>query len=237
MIDGGSTDGTLDILKRHPHLQWISEPDRGQSNALNKGFAMATGEIVGWLNSDDTYEPGAFAAVVPQFADPGVKVVYGDGHEIDMNGAITREYFSRDVNFDGLVRYWRWRYEFVQPAFFFRRSVFTEIGMLDEALHYAMDFDLLIRLAAKYEFRYIPKPLANLRLHVESKTARNRRKAVPAYIKEMQRVSFRNWGSPAGLGYLSYASSFVGALLWSVVKNLLFLPGSKSRQKLSGRGI
>ncbi len=62
VVDGGSTDGTLDILKRYPHLRWISEPDTGQSNALNKGIAMATGEIVGWLNSDDTYEPGAFAA-------------------------------------------------------------------------------------------------------------------------------------------------------------------------------
>jgi glycosyltransferase involved in cell wall biosynthesis len=236
VVDGGSTDGTLDILKRHPHLRWISEPDSGQSNALNKGFAMATGEIVGWLNSDDTYEPGAFAAVAEKFADPAVKVVYGDGHEIDANGAITKAYVSRDVSFDGLVRYWRWRYEFVQPAFFFRRSVFAGVAMLDEALHYAMDFDLFIRLAAKYEFAYVPKPLANLRLHGESKTGKNYRKIVPAYIKEMQRVSYRNWGSPAGAGWLSYAASFAGAVLWSVVKNLLFLPGSKSRQRLSGGG-
>src|SRR3990172_11116719 len=77
VVDGGSTDGTLDILKRYPHLRCTSGPDRGQSQAFNKGLAMATGEVVGWLNSDDTYEPGVFRLVAEQFRDPDIHVVYG----------------------------------------------------------------------------------------------------------------------------------------------------------------
>ena len=236
VVDGGSTDGTLEILKRYPHLRWISEPDRGQSQAFNKGLAMATGEVVGWLNSDDTYEPGVFGLVAEQFRDPDIHVVYGDGHEIDGSGAVTKGYRSRDVSFEGLVKYWRWRYEFVQPAFFFRRSVFADVGMLDEDLHYAMDYDLFVRLAKKYQFLYIPKPLANLRLHAASKTGKNYRKFIPAYIWEMHRVSFRNWGPPTGGRFYGYAFSFLGAILLTVVKNLLFLPGSKSRQRVGSGG-
>jgi len=96
VVDGGSSDDSTEILKGHSetpgweHLQWVSEPDRGQSDALNKGFARARGEIIGWLNSDDRYRPNCFTAVAKAFQDPDVDIVYGDSAWIDVQGKIFR---------------------------------------------------------------------------------------------------------------------------------------------------
>jgi len=235
VVDGGSTDGTIDILKKYPHLTWSSEKDRGQTHALNKGFRRASGEIIGWLNSDDTYNPGTLATVVAAFGDPGVDVVYGDGYETGPDDEIIREYHSRGVSVEGLVKYWKWKFEFVQPSFFFRRSVFSEVGFLDESLFYVMDIDFFIRLCRRYRLHYIQQPLANLRMHDRSKTGTVYRKIIPNYIWEMQKVSYRNWGGPSSASYYGYALSFAGAILYSLVKNLLFFPGSKSRDRLAGK--
>jgi glycosyltransferase involved in cell wall biosynthesis len=234
VVDGGSTDGTIDVLKRYPHLRWISEGDNGQTHALNKGFRMATGEIVGWLNSDDTYNAGAFALIGEAFSDPGVDVVYGDGFETGVDDEVLREFRSKNVSFEGLVRYWKWSYEFIQPSFFFRRTVFDEVGYLDEGLHYAMDVDFIIRLCTRFDLRYLPKPLANLRLYNASKTGKAYRKLIPDYIWEMQKVSYRHWGSPLSPRYWNYAASFGGAVTLSLVKNILMTPGSKSRKRFRG---
>lgn len=232
VIDGGSTDGTLDVLRRHGHLVWSSGPDGGQSDALNRGFRKASGEIVGWLNSDDTYCPGVFREVAALFDDPEVMFVHGDGYEIDGEGKVLRPMISKGVSFEGLVRFWRWEYEFVQPAFFFRRSVFEKVGYLDESLFYTMDYDFFIRLCRAFEPRHLAKPLASLRLHDASKTGRVYRRWLPPYIREMLRVSRRYWGPPASARWISNAASFGGALCRSVVKNILFLPGSKSRARI-----
>lgn len=235
VIDGGSTDGTVDILKTHPHLEWVSEPDRGQTHALNKGFRRATGEIVGWLNSDDTYAPGVFGAVAEVFADPSVHVVCGDGFEIDERDRPLRPMNSTRCAPDDLIRYWKWRYEFLQPAFFFRRSVFDRVGYLDENLYYVMDYEFFIRLGLAFPFRHLPMHVANLRFYSATKTGRNARKFVPGYVWEFHRVSKRFWGSPFSLGYWSYRFGWIGAIAWSAVKNLFFLPGSKSRQYFAHR--
>src|SRR5262245_7113023 len=86
VIDGGSTDGSVDILRNYNHLRWISELDRGQTHALNKGFRMATGEVIGWLNSDDTYCPDVLREVGQKFEDRSIAVLCGDGYEIDAEG-------------------------------------------------------------------------------------------------------------------------------------------------------
>ncbi len=229
IIDGGSTDGTISILKKYPHLHWISEPDRGQTHALNKGFKMASGEIIGWLNSDDTYCPDIFQVVAEQFENKDVKVLCGDGYETDEDGNITRSLYSRCVSPEILVKYWKWKYEFIQPAFFFHRDVFNEVGFLDENLYYTMDYDFFIRLGKQYMFHYLPKPLANYRLYAESKTGRNFLKFIPDYVWEMQRVSHRNWGKQYQIKYYEYFFSFIGALFYSIIKNLFFSPTSKSR--------
>ena len=232
IIDGGSTDGTIEILQKYSHLHWIPEKDNGQSHALNKGFKMATGDIVGWLNSDDTYCPNIFQIIAEKYDAENVKVIYGDGYEIDEDGKVTRPLYSRGVSPEILVKYWKWKYEFIQPAFFFSREVFNEVGFLDENLFYTMDYDYFIRLGKHYEIHYLPKPLANYRLHAGSKTGKNFLKFIPDYIWEMQKVSHRYWGKPYRIIYYGYLFSFIGALFYSLVKNMFFSPTSKSRNLL-----
>ncbi|MBI4546951.1 MAG: glycosyltransferase [Ignavibacteriae bacterium] len=229
IIDGGSSDGTLEILKKYPHLTWISEPDRGQSHALNKGFRMATGEIIGWLNADDTYCENVFHVVANHFAKPEIMVVCGDGFDIDEYGKRLRSRISRGISTKDFIKYWWWKYEYTQPAIFFRKKVFDEIGFLDEGLHYAMDHDFFIRLSLKCTFHHIPLPLANFRLYTTSKTGQVYQKALPGSIWELHRVSKRYWGNPTQAKYYGYFFSFLGGLLFSLSKNLFFVPGSKSR--------
>ncbi len=229
IIDGGSTDGTLRILEQYPHLRWISEPDRGQGHAVNKGFTMASGDIIGWLNADDRYCSGAFEKVANAFMDADVMVVCGDGFRIDENGEITGTLTSGAAAPDHLIRYWRWKYEFVHPSFFFRKSVFDAAGMIDETLTYAMDVDFIIRLGLRYSFTYLHEPLACLRFHPGSKTGRDTRSFIPPHIREMQKVSYRYWGRPWEFRYYRYGASFLGAVCLSVWKNLTLARGSKLR--------
>ena len=232
IIDGGSTDGTLEILQRYPHLIYISEPDRGQTHALNKGFEMATGTIVGWLNSDDTYCENIFHAVAGAFQSADVMVLYGHGFEIDERGAVRRPLFTRGITNNNLIKYWKWNYEYIQPAFFFRRTVFDDIGYLDERLYYVMDYELFLRLSERYAFLCLDKPLANFRMYEASKTGKKIHKIIPDWIWELHKVSRRSWGSWTEARYYAYLLSFIGAMIFSVLKNIFFVRGSKSRQFL-----
>jgi glycosyltransferase involved in cell wall biosynthesis len=240
IIDGGSQDGTIEILKRYPHLVWSSEPDRGQAAALNKGFRKATGEIIGWLNADDTYLPDIFHLVARSFEVPENMVSFGDANEVDGIGNILRARKSRGVSSENLIRYWWWSYEYTQSAFFFRRSAFDEIGMLDEDLFYVMDHEFFIRLSLRYPFTYIPAKLANYRLHPASKTGKVSGSVIPDSVWELHRVSRRHWGRPGEWKFYSHALSFVGGLLLSFGKNLFFRKDSKSRslaERLLGRTV
>jgi hypothetical protein len=170
VVDGGSTDLTLDRLRRHEgRLRWISERDAGQAAAINKGFAMGSGEILGWLNCDDGYEPEAIARAVRSFLDrPDVMMVYGDARYVDAAG---RELGPCDLvePFD-LDRLVRWGDIVVQPAAFFRRTAFEAVSGLDETLHWAMDYDLWIRLGRRFPVLYVPERLAWYRLTGANKT-------------------------------------------------------------------
>lgn len=169
VIDGGSTDGTLDVLRRHEHLVWLSEPDEGQGDAINKGFRRARGEIVGWLNSDDLYLPGAVTAAVAHLErNPDCTVVYGDHVEIDEGGDET-----------GRHRTGEWDLSFAlsvnnivsQPAAFFRRAVFDRVGFLDPGYRYALDYEYWLRIAtAGLRFDYVPQFWAAFRYHASSKS-------------------------------------------------------------------
>jgi lipopolysaccharide transport system ATP-binding protein len=170
VIDGGSTDNTLDILKKYEErLAWISESDRGQSHAINKGFRMAKGEILAWLNSDDTYLPGAIGKVVQHFqANPESMMVYGEGYLIDEQSRVTKRFpFTEAFNLWKLVYLWD---NILQQTAFFRRQVFDHIDLLDENLHYGMDWDLWIRIGKKFRVDYIQEYLGNLREYSEAKT-------------------------------------------------------------------
>ena len=176
VIDGGSTDGTIDLLRLHSDcntgktLQWISEPDRGQSDALNKGFSRATGDIVGWLNSDDRYRDGCFEKVAKVFEQhPEIDIVYGDYTWIDERGRVFR--VRREIEFSHFILLYHRVLYIPSTATFFRRRVFEEGNRLNESWQYAMDFDFFLKLAARgYRYRHIPAVLADFRFHENSKT-------------------------------------------------------------------
>ena len=176
IIDGGSTDNTVEILKKYPHLKWVSEPDRGQSHAINKGFKKAKGKIVGWLNSDDCYESGAFESVLKVFRNnPGVGLVYGDLHVVDVNGKIKRKYegtpYKKYHEYGLVIRGLYGDPVILQQTVFFRKSTINKTGMIDENLHYCMDVDYWIRADLEnIGMYYLPITLANFRSHAQSKT-------------------------------------------------------------------
>ena len=195
VMDGGSTDGSVDLLRGFgPRLRWVSEKDGGQSNAINRGFALTQGEILGWLNSDDTYAPGAFAAIAQFFADhPEVDLVYGDADYLTPAG----EFLAHCVHIEPFSRRRLFRYSdfIVQPAAFFRRSAFDAVGGIDESIHWAMDYDLWLRMAAGgATFAYLPRRLANFRWLKDNKTATGRY----GRLDEIDRILAKHGlGSPA----------------------------------------
>jgi glycosyltransferase involved in cell wall biosynthesis len=171
VVDGGSTDGALAVIQRYQdRLVWLSEPDRGQADAINKGFRMAEGDILAWLCSDDTYVvPDAVSTVVDFFLqNPGVGMVYGQCNIIDEQGRFVRVLEAEDFDLQRLI-HWSLGSFIPQPATFFRRAVLDKVGMLDVDLHFSMDVDLWIRIGREFEVRRIPYILANFRMHPGSK--------------------------------------------------------------------
>lgn len=200
VVDGGSTDGTLDVLRRYGgRLQWISEPDGGQAQAINKGFRLARGEILAWLNSDDTYLPGAVTAAVEHLtAHPACAMVYGEGFLIDEQGA-ARRFPATEQPFD----LWKLVYmiDFIlQQTTFFRRAALDVIGYLDEDLHWGLDWDLFIRIGKRFPVDYLPREMASLREHREAKTFSGGRRRLGELLGLMRRHGTRRY-PPAYLAY------------------------------------
>jgi len=191
IVDGGSTDGSLDIIQRYSDRLswWVSERDQGQTDAINKGFAHAQGEILAWLNSDDTYLPGAITEAV-QFlqAHPDIGMVYGDANLVDQQGAVIGQFPARQTD------YRRLRRGFVhipQQAAFFRSSLWRKVGPLDPTFYFAMDYDLWVRLAKLAPVRFVPQVWANFRMHSAAKTITADDRCWP----EMIRIHYRDGGS------------------------------------------
>ncbi|MFP4356368.1 MAG: glycosyltransferase family 2 protein [Phycisphaerae bacterium] len=169
VIDGGSTDGTREILERcGGQVDWVSEPDKGQSHAVNKGIRRTNAPIVGWLNSDDVYAPGALATVLEAFEqDSEADIIYGRANHIDAEGNIIEAYPTEPWRADVLLE----TCFLCQPAAFVRRRVFETIGLLDESLNYCMDYEYWIRASdAGLVVRHIPDLLAGSRVHGLTKT-------------------------------------------------------------------
>ena len=182
VMDGGSKDGTVEILRTYGDtIQWVSEKDRGQSHAINKGFKRAKSDILGYVNSDDTCQPGALAAALEAFRQhPEADFVYGDFNYIDAAGCLLAH--CRTINFDyDILRY---DHNFIcQPASFWRRSVIKRIGPIAEELYYLMDYEYYLRAAAAgMRFYHLRQTLANLRLHKECKTVSGNFEAQRKYL-------------------------------------------------------
>jgi len=202
LIDGGSTDGSQEIIRQYADrlAYWVSEKDKGQTDALNKGFKVAHGDIFAWLNSDDLYHPHAVEEAVAYLMDhPQVGVVYGDLDFMDENSQVIGHFPAAQTD---LKRLRRGYVHIPQPATFFRAELWRQVAPLDDRFYFAMDYDLWVRLARLTEFKYLPgKRWASFRLHSDAKTIRADERCWP----EMLRVHYRDGGSffsPIVLKYL-----------------------------------
>lgn len=175
VIDGGSSDETVEVLKSFAHLQWISEPDEGQADALNKGLTRATGDIIAWLNSDDWYFPRIFHDVAQALSD--YPIVMGPCVLIDKNGQPIYRVENLERRWFDLLKYWIPYSIPCQPSIFFGRELLQEFKrhdgtFVDKELYYVMDYDLWLRIALKYPFsRRLSKPLGFYRMSESNKTS------------------------------------------------------------------
>ncbi len=201
VIDGGSSDGSVEFLKslNDPRVRWISEKDVGQSDAVNKGLALCTGEIVGWLNSDDLYLPSTIEAVVKAFAStPEARWAVGRYQIIDDAGAVIRrrivrykEKQLRRYTYRALLR----ENIIPQPAAFWRREFGESVGLLDTSLHFTMDYDYWLRMGWHHDPLFIDRELAQFRVHHASKTGVINR----AQFDEGYKVASRYAGEDAAI--------------------------------------
>jgi len=200
IMDGGSTDQTAAVVRDYAsRLTFISEKDRGQSHAINKGFQKAHGTILSWLNSDDVYLPGAVRKAVECFErSPQAGAVYGEGYLMDRRGEITSRFPCTEP-----LNLWKLVYlsdYILQQTVYFRKAVLDDIGYLEEDLHYTMDWDVLIRIAKKYRIEYIPEYLGCLREYPEAKSFSGGSER----IRELHRLLKRHTGLRLPPGSIVY---------------------------------
>lgn len=174
VIDGGSSDETVEVLKRYEgKLQWVSEPDQGQADAINKGLKKATGEIVAYLNSDDVMVPGTLRVVGEYFSEhPNAQWLTGDYSVIDEHGKQLHSFVTsykrmlrKRPNFSLLAIA-----NFIsQPSTYWRRELIKEVGFFDTSLHYCLDYDYWLRIITRYQLHTLKQQLSLFRIHTNSK--------------------------------------------------------------------
>ncbi len=207
VVDGGSSDGSVDIIREYQDkvAWWVSESDQGQTAAINKGFARAKGEILAWLNSDDTYQPGAISEAVDFLqTNPDIGLAYGDANFIDADGQVIGKFNAQQTSYQRLRRGGVY---IPQQAAFWRADLWREIGPLDPSFYFAMDYDLWVRISRVSKIRYLPgHTWANFRLHDDAKTIAADERCWP----EMLRIHRRDGGNWFSWIYFRY---FVRRLL------------------------
>lgn len=192
VIDGGSTDGSVDIIRRYEDriVYWESMKDKGQTDAINKGFARATGDVMAWINSDDLLYPGAVRAAVDYLtAHPEVGLVYGDCDFIDSDGNKIGRFNAKQTDLRRLNQAY---VHIPQQAAYWRGDLWRQVGPLDDSIYFAMDYDLWVRLARVSQIKYLPgEPRAAFRLHNDAKTISEDDRCWP----DMLRIHQRDGGS------------------------------------------
>lgn len=197
IIDGGSTDNSIDILKKYSDRldYWISEPDNGQSDAINKGFKMATGDYVGWINSDDFYTDGAISKLVANIDEKSV-LYYGILGYCNEDGS-HRILETVDENID-MASILHGKSCTNQPGSFYKREDLEQVGYLDSDLNFVMDTDLWLKLLSRGEAKFIPYIMAYLRAHNQSKSCNKK----ITDVQESQKIHIKYGGSFCSLHYL-----------------------------------
>ncbi len=192
IVDGGSTDGSVQIIRKYADrlAWWTSEPDRGQADALRKGFERASGDVLAWVNSDDLLAPGAARSALRALeAHPEAGLVYGNAASIDadgrpLNDMLFRPYTAADLAAFNII---------CQPAVFFRREAYQKTGGLDPSFHFLLDHDLWLRIAARGPIRHVPELWAFARQHPEAKNVAQADK----FGEEAHRLVEKLAGDPA----------------------------------------
>lgn len=225
VMDGGSTDETCDILKKYSdRITWFSKKDNGQTDAINKGLRLAKGEILAYLNSDDTYLSGAITKAVMYLTSeyPKEKFVYGEGYHISAKGEIIERYPTEPFNFERLTE----TCYICQPTTFWKREVIETIGLFDEKLHYAMDYDYWIRIVKQFGAPgYLKDYIANSRFYPETKTMSKRLEAHAEILKVIQQHCGK--GHVPSTWIYAYAHIFMDRVVSrnTKVKNFFFILG------------
>lgn len=166
IVDGGSTDGTIEVLKKYSHLKWISEPDKGMTNALNKSFLMTNGSIIGWLNSDDYYDRNVFQEVISQFRNTHFDVIYANFTFIDEQKSFVKKFNSVKPDMNILLYYGCY---IPSTTTFFSKRIFNEQNYLDEDYKVCMDKEFFTRLMKlNYKFKHVNKNFAFFRLRTDN---------------------------------------------------------------------
>ncbi|MBK9925006.1 MAG: glycosyltransferase [Anaerolineales bacterium] len=198
VIDGGSNDGTVEILKEYNgRISWISKADNGQSEAINKGWMFSHGDILAWVNADDLLMPSAIHhAVNALLADQTIGAIYGNASYINETNNFIQAYPAHTFSYDTLVN--NTENYIPQPSVFIRRNIIEAAGFLDESLHYLMDYDLWLRIGLITSMKHLSIDMASLRLHSSAKTIN----AMPKFANEFVRIYqklFTNSSIPAHL--------------------------------------
>jgi glycosyltransferase involved in cell wall biosynthesis len=202
IIDGGSMDGSVDIIKKYENWLsfWVSEKDRGQSHAINKGWERSTGEILAWLNSDDLYKPEIFGKIAEIGRKSPIGIIYGHCDLIDNKS----QYIGVDTapqpslkSYYHLWHCWHGDHKFSQPSAFFHKKLLEKTGFLREYYHFAMDYDLFLRSSVKGNFTFIDESLTLFREHPDSKSSQNNfgLDSYKMLFFDHRRIAFTLWGS------------------------------------------
>lgn len=194
VIDGGSTDDSVEIIKSFDDklAYWASEPDKGQAHAINKGFKMASGDILYWINSDDILLPGALAEVAERFDPKKPSLILGDVIHFSRSEAYAFTICQHNITLHNLIKYWKRDWMWNQPGTFFSRDAWEMIGSLDESLIYVFDRDWMCRcLLDDVHLIYLDRPVAAFRLHAGSKTVAG----YTLWSREQREVTFRYLGA------------------------------------------
>jgi GT2 family glycosyltransferase len=220
IVDGGSTDGSADLIRKYQSglKWWVSEPDRGQSDALMKGFGRASGELLGWLCSDDLLVPGALELVARAYAENPGAIIAGDVVMFYDDGRPERLLRQRNLTFEAMVKIWEDSSFHSQPGVFFPAQAFRRAGGLDLNLRYCMDHDLMNRLVRICPVVYLKSVIARARVHSACKTGAER---VKMFI-ESTRVSRRYWGELQSASPRSCAWRMNRYLAWVAAGQLCY---------------
>jgi glycosyltransferase involved in cell wall biosynthesis len=214
VIDGGSTDRSVEIIKKYQDrlAGWVSETDQGQTDAINKGFSLCRGEIMAWLNSDDIYYPGAVRSAVDKLlADPSAGMVYGDTNLIDKDDNVVGKFNAQQTNYRRLMQGGVY---IPQPAAFWRRGLWDQVGPLDPSFYFAMDYDLWVKFSKVSRIIYTPRLWAGFRIHGAGKTLLADARCWP----EMKQIYHREGGGFLSIFMGKYLLRMMLGPLWGWFK-------------------